>query len=116
MSEVPPENPDTDVVAKEEEIVTLPELHLKVTGTEEDYSGDAAAAATVAEAAAGEDGQPLAPNSPFLAHQTVPAAKARPVHLFTDMHGNHKRFGSALGLLTARFVQMILVSTSTSRI
>ena len=31
-------------------------------------------------------------------------------HLFTDNQGKHKQFGSALSLLTARFLQMIMVS------
>ena len=39
--------------------------------------------------------------------------KPRPTHLFTDNNGNHKQFGSALSLLSARFIQMILVSTRT---
>jgi hypothetical protein len=37
------------------------------------------------------------------------SSKSRQGHLLLDKHGNHKKFGSALGLLTARFMQRILV-------
>lgn len=87
---------------------TLPEVHVKLTSILEDFSPVAAA-----EAANG-DAQPLLLSSgmvanPFLLPQALPV-KSRQAHLFTDKNGNHKKFGSALGLLTARFVQMILVS------
>jgi hypothetical protein len=52
----------------------------------------------------------LVPGPPPLAAQATSASKSRQNHVFMDQDGNEKKFGSALGLLTAKFVDMILLS------
>ena len=65
--------------------------------------------AAAAPAASGLVNPFLSP-APGGALQPASAPKSRQNHVFLDQDGNEKRFGSALGLLTARFVDMILVS------
>ena len=115
------ENPTPAAAAQVAAAVDVPsvasvEVLLKTT-TEEEMLALAVAAAAEKQAATPE---PQAPLNPFLAPSAEEYAaattaapsisnKSRQNHVFLDSNGKEKKFGSALGLLTARFIDMILV-------
>jgi len=101
------------------EAISSPEVHLKIAseaeapkeeeetaekGTEKDA---AASNASAAAAAAG-----IAIN-PFLSTSKSSGVKSRQPHVLTNPDGSEKTFGSALGLLTRRFVNLLLVRSFT---
>ena len=97
-------------------------IHFKVTHKLSDFqihgeNGESEAAEAAAQARSTEqEKESSAMVNPFLSPRrdasgaTLPS-KSRQNHVFKDKEGKEKQFSSALGLLAARFLHMILVSS-----
>lgn len=83
-----------------------PQIHVNVLPRDDE--GAAAAAAVVANQVDGATEPPLL-DVPVA---TLPdsTVKSRQPHVLKDEYGNEKKYGSALGLLTRKFVDLIHVS------
>ena len=98
------------------EAISSPEVHLKIASeaeapkAEEESTEKATeketAAASNASAAAAAAGIAI---NPFLSTSKSSGVKSRQPHVLTNPDGTEKTFGSALGLLTRRFVNLLHV-------